>query len=89
MNKISIFCPEMIVFISVSRHHSLITEYKNICFVTQIQADDSFVVCGWREGQWELVGHRLPNGTRIDQVVLRGTRPQAQEVVFQGRPALP
>ena len=63
-------------------------DYKTICYVSQIQADDSFVVCGRRDNHWRLIRHIVSDGTVIDQVTLKETRPEVQEVVFEGRPAI-
>ena len=46
------------------------------------RSDDSFVVCGQRAGQWELLRHRLKDGAKLDRVALRTAPTHAQEVVL-------
>ena len=69
-----------IIYISV--HSSVITEYTTICYVSPVQFHDSFVVCGQREREWELVRYKLKTGTILDRVVLRTAPEHAQEVFF-------
>ena len=65
-----------------SAHHCLSTEYFDICYVSHVQVDGSFVVCGHKVGQSELVRLRLSDGATLDRVVLRGAPTHAQEVVL-------
>ena len=62
---------------------SPITEHTNICYVSPVQADDSFVVCGQRAGQgWWLVRHKLKDGAKLDRVALSTVPAHAQEVIL-------
>ena len=64
------------------------TEYNHICFVSQIHFDNEFVVYGQRAGQWQLVRHKLDDGTAQERVVLKSTPTCMHEVLFQGHPSI-
>ena len=64
-------------------------EYTNICYISRVQFDDSFVVCGQkRVGQWELVRHGLNDGAVLDRVDLRGVPAHAHEVILNAHLAI-